>query len=121
MHRKYEDVKEKLHAYTTGDVVSRVSCKEKYKLEGTCTVSEEGKGLKIALLDLGAKRNIARSLASRGCDVTVYPSNTTAEEMLAGSPDGIMLSNGPGDPKDCALVIKEIKKLYDSNVPIFAI
>lgn len=80
-----------------------------------------GKGLKVALLDVGAKRNIANSLAARGCDVTVYPYNTTAEEILAGNPDGIMLSNGPGDPKDCVSVIEEVKKLYDSNVPIFAI
>ncbi len=115
---KYEDIKDKLHAYTTGDVVSKVSCKEKSFLKGKNT---EGKALKIALLDLGAKRNIARSLAERGCDVTIYPSSTSAEEILKDNPDGIMLSNGPGDPKDCQGVIKEVKKLYDSNVPIFAI
>ncbi|WP_026493650.1 carbamoyl phosphate synthase small subunit [Butyrivibrio sp. XPD2002] len=80
-----------------------------------------GKGLKVALLDVGAKDNIAASLAARGCDVTVYPSDTTAEEMLKDKPDGIMLSNGPGDPKECTGVIEEIKKLYASDVPIFAI
>ena len=80
-----------------------------------------GKGLKVALLDVGAKDNIAGSLAARGCDVTVYPSDTTAEEMLKDKPDGIMLSNGPGDPKECTGVIEEIKKLYASDVPIFAI
>ncbi|MCR5100780.1 MAG: carbamoyl phosphate synthase small subunit [Butyrivibrio sp.] len=80
-----------------------------------------GKGLKVALLDVGAKRNIAASLVARGCEVTVYPQNTTAEEILSDNPDGIMLSNGPGDPKECTGVIKEVKKLYDSNVPIFAI
>ena len=74
-----------------------------------------------ALLDLGAKNNIARSLNERGCEVTIYPALTTAEEILAANPDGIMLSNGPGDPKECVSIIKEIKKLYDSNVPIFAI
>ena len=68
-----------------------------------------------------AKRNIARSLNKRGCEVTVYPALTTAEEILAANPDGIMLSNGPGDPKECVSIIKEIKKLYDSDVPIFAI
>ena len=56
-------------------------------------------GYKVALLDLGAKRNIARSLNERGCEVTIYPSFTTAEEIIASNPDGIMLSNGPGDPK----------------------
>ncbi|WP_408071470.1 carbamoyl phosphate synthase small subunit [Butyrivibrio sp. JL13D10] len=86
------------------------------------TVRElNGKGLKVALLDVGAKDNIAASLAARGCDVTVYPFDTTAEKILEGNPDGIMLSNGPGDPKECTGVIEEIKKLYASDVPIFAI
>ena len=53
--------------------------------------------------------------------VTVYPAYTKAEEILASNPDGIMLSNGPGDPKECVEIIEEIKKLYASNVPIFAI
>lgn len=72
-------------------------------------------------MDFGAKANIADALAQRGCDVTIYPALTKAEEILADCPDGIMLSNGPGDPKDCESIIGEIKKLYDSNVPIFAI
>lgn len=80
-----------------------------------------GKGKKVALLDLGAKKNIARSLAQRGCDVTVYPALTTAEEIINDHPDGIMLSNGPGDPKECVSIIAEIKKLYDTDIPIFAI
>ena len=72
-------------------------------------------------MDFGAKKNIAKSLNDRGCEVTVYPAYTKAEEILASNPDGIMLSNGPGDPKDCVEIIEEIKKLYASNVPIFAI
>ena len=147
----------KLKEYTTGNVVEKVSCKEKKFIKGTTDLAENGpisgsavfnkadyeaslkgdlskrekrpslikklngKGLKIALLDLGAKDNIADSLAARGCDVTVYPFDTTAEEILEAKPDGIMLSNGPGDPKECTGVIKEIKKMYDSDVPIFAI
>jgi carbamoyl-phosphate synthase small subunit len=94
-------------------VVDKVTCKEKHVLKGS--------GKKVALLDLGAKNNIARSLNQRGCEVTIYPARTTAEEILSTNPDGIMLSNGPGDPKDCGSIITEIKKLYDSNVPIFAI
>lgn len=69
-------------------------------------------------MDFGAKNNIAKSLNERGCEVTIYPAHTTAEEILGDNPDGIMLSNGPGDPKECVDIIKEIKKLYDSNVPI---
>ncbi len=109
----FEEIKPRLKAYATGDVVSKVTCDEKYVLKG------EGK--KVALLDFGAKRNIAKSLNDRGCEVTVYPAHTKAEEILSTNPDGIMLSNGPGDPKDCGPIIDEVKKLYDSNVPIFAI
>ncbi len=108
-----EEVLPKLKAYTTGKVVEKVTCKEKYVLEGD--------GPKVALMDFGAKKNIARSLNKRGCQVTVYPALTSAEEILADHPDGIMLSNGPGDPKECESIINEIKKLYDSEVPIFAI
>ena len=85
------------------------------------TRSLSGLGKKVALLDLGAKKNIAASLAQRGCDVTVYPALTSAEEILSDHPDGIMLSNGPGDPKECTSIIAEIRKLYESDVPIFAI
>ena len=110
-----EEIIPKLKAYTTGKVVERVTCAEKYQF------SLNGAGLKVALLDLGAKDNIARSLAARGCDVTVYPAQTTAAEILADAPDGIMLSNGPGDPKECTTIIEEIRKLYESDTPIFAI
>lgn len=108
-----EEVLPRLKAYTTGKVVEKVTCEEKYVLDG--------EGPKVALLDLGAKRNIARSLNQRGCQVTVYPALTTAEEIIASKPDGIMLSNGPGDPKECTSIIEEIKKLYQTDIPIFAI
>lgn len=108
-----EKVLPEIAAYRTGRVVEKVTCREKYVLEG--------RGYRVALLDLGAKRNIARSLNQRGCRVTVYPARTPAEEILADRPDGIMLSNGPGDPKECSEIIAELKKLYASDVPIFAI
>lgn len=108
-----DEIIPKLKAYTTGKVVEKVTCKEKYVIPG--------EGPKVALLDLGAKRNIARSLNERGCEVTVYPADTPAQEIIASKPDGIMLSNGPGDPKECTGVIREIKKLYDTEIPIFAI
>lgn len=110
------DMKEilpKLKSYKVGDVVSKVTCSEKYVLEGN--------GKKVALLDLGAKNNIANSLNDCGCEVTVYPAHTTAEEIISANPDGIMLSNGPGDPADCISIIEEIKKLYYTDIPIFAI
>ena len=110
---RLEEVLPKLHAYTTGKVVEKVTCEEKTVLKG--------KGPKVALMDFGAKENIAESLNKRGCQVTVYPAFTKAEEILKDQPDGIMLSNGPGDPKECTEIIEEIRKLYDSQVPIFAI
>lgn len=76
---------------------------------------------KVVLLDLGAKYNIARELARHGCDVTVMPYNTKADDIIAMKPDGIMLSNGPGDPSENVDVIREIAKLYDSGIPVFGI
>ena len=76
---------------------------------------------KVVLLDLGAKRNIARELSRHGCDVTVVPYDTKADEIIAMKPDGIMLSNGPGDPSENVEVIAEIAKLYQSGIPIFGI
>lgn len=108
-----DEVIPKLKAYTVGDVVTRVSRKDKKVLKGS--------GKRVALMDFGAKNNIAKSLNERGCEVTIYPAHTTAKEILADHPDGIMLSNGPGDPETNTEIIAELKKLYDSDVPIFAI
>ena len=135
----------KLKQYELGNVVEEVSCKEDYEVIGAKMFEEDeenlkigfgkgekqsppvlvkerkGVGKRVALLDLGAKENIILSLAKRGCFITVYPAWTKAEEILRKRPDGIMLSNGPGDPKSCVSIIKEIKKLYDADIPIFAI
>lgn len=108
-----EEILPKLESYTTGKVVEKVTCKDKETLSG--------KGYKVALMDFGAKRNIARCLNERGCEVNIYPAGTKADQIIADAPDGIMLSNGPGDPKECQEIIEEIKKLYQSDIPIFAI
>lgn len=112
-----EEILPRLKAYSTGKVVEKVTCSEKKVLKS----SSRGNGKRVALLDFGAKKNIAQSLVKRGCEVIVYPAYTTAEEILAGEPDGIMLSNGPGDPKECKEIIAEVKKLYEADIPIFAI
>jgi len=112
----YHDLSEpisRMKGYKVTGVVRATSC--------TATSVLPGAGKKVALLDLGAKKNIARSLNGRGCEVTVYPCDTPAEQILATNPDGIMLSNGPGDPKENVEIIAEIRKLYQSAVPIFAI
>ena len=80
-----------------------------------------GAGKRVALLDLGAKDNIARSLAMRGCDVTVYPALTSAEEIIADRPDGIMLSNGPGDPAEPVEIIENLKQIFALGIPTFGI
>ncbi len=146
-----DDVIPALKVYTTGKVVEKVTCKEKYELSGSRDLAEKGAisgserfvpadyeagkrerkpslvkalngaGRRVALLDLGTKDNIAYSLKIRGCDVTVYPATTPASEIIASKPDGIMLSNGPGDPKECTDIIAEIRKLYETDIPIFAI
>lgn len=84
--------------------------------------SEEAqKPYKVAMMDFGAKSNITRLLYKYNCDITWYPWDTKAETILADNPEGIMLSNGPGDPKECTTTIAEIKKLYNNETPIFAI
>jgi len=78
-------------------------------------------GHKVALIDFGFKRSIATCLSDRGCLVRVFPWNVSAEEVLEWSPDGIMLSNGPGDPSAMKSVITEVGKLVESELPIFGI
>lgn len=108
-----DEVLGKLKAYSTKDEVSKVTCFEKSVLPAD--------GYKVALLDFGVKRSIARSLHNCGCEVTIYPSNSTAEEILASNPDGILLSNGPGNPKAYENIIEEIRKIYNSDVPVLGI
>ncbi|SDA19422.1 carbamoyl-phosphate synthase small subunit [Methylobacterium sp. UNC378MF] len=81
-----------------------------------------GGGLKVVAIDYGVKRNILRLLAQAGCDVTVVPATTTAEEILALKPDGVFLSNGPGDPAATGTyAVPVIRKLLDEKVPTFGI
>ena len=75
----------------------------------------------VVAYDFGAKRNILRMLVDRGCRLTVVPATTSAEEVLALKPDGVFLSNGPGDPEPCTYAISAIKTLLDAELPIFGI
>ena len=75
----------------------------------------------VVAYDFGAKRNILRMLAQRGCRVTVVPAQTPAEEVLAAQPDGVFLSNGPGDPEPCDYAIAAIKSIIEQRVPVFGI
>lgn len=109
----FDECMKRIKAWKMGHVVLDVTCKEK--------IFYPGDGFKVAVIDLGVKKNIVKSLLARGCQVTVYPAETPAEEIIADAPDGIMLTNGPGDPKECKVTIAQVKKLFDTDIPIFAI
>ncbi len=76
---------------------------------------------KVVAWDYGVKLNILRMLAARGCDITVVPATTPASEVLAMKPDGVFLSNGPGDPEPCDYAITAIREVLDTNIPVFGI
>ena len=101
----------KSHEFTK-DQVKRVSTKTPY--------ISTGRGHRVALIDFGKKENIVRSLNQRGCDVTVLPHDSTAEQIMQMKPDGVMLSNGPGNPEDVTEAIDMLKELI-GQVPIFGI
>jgi carbamoyl-phosphate synthase small subunit len=99
--------------YRSPDPVSMVTSKK---------IHTVGNGkYKIALCDFGVKGNIVRSILSRDTKLTFFPANTTAQTILATKPDGIVLSNGPGDPKDNTIAIKTIRDLYETKIPILGI
>ena len=82
---------------------------------------KDGKGKKVVLWDFGAKANIRRELLKRGLEVVTLPCTASAEEILALNPDGLMLSNGPGDPQDNVQIIAELKKILATGLPVFGI
>lgn len=94
------------------DLVAQVTTEESYQLDGD--------GYRVVLMDFGAKKNISRSLRDEGCEVVVVPADTSAEEVLEYEPDGIMLSNGPGDPQDVPYAVETVKELIGQK-PIFGI
>lgn len=110
---KVEELRARLDASALlRDQVSRVSTKNVY--------NSPGNGERIVLMDFGSKSGIHRDLTRRGCDVVVVPHDATAEAILRLRPDGILLSNGPGDPKDVPHAVETVKKLL-GTVPIFGI
>ncbi|MBU4075295.1 MAG: glutamine-hydrolyzing carbamoyl-phosphate synthase small subunit [Euryarchaeota archaeon] len=96
------------------DLISKVTCREPYRIEG----KEDGGN--IVLMDFGAKRNIIKSLASRGINVTVVPATTSVKDIMNYEPDAILLSNGPGDPQQATNGISVVKRLA-GELPIFGI
>lgn len=109
------------------DLAKVVSCQQSYtwtegewSLESGYSTRENPK-YHVAAFDFGIKRTILRKLAQRDCKVTVFPAQTTADEILAIQPDGVFLSNGPGDPEPCDYAIEATRALLKKNIPIFGI
>ncbi len=141
-----EKILAQIKAYKIEKAVESVTCSEKDVEEDAKTVFTEsaayrfvpvkadgtkvydmqaamqaGKGKKVVLWDFGAKANIRRELLKRGLEVTVMPATASADEILALKPDGVMLSNGPGDPADNTGIIEGLKKIIAARVPVFGI
>lgn len=116
------------HGLEGADLAKDVSCTQSYTWDEALWSAENGYARqknpthKVVAVDFGAKRNILRCLAAAGCDVTVVPANATAEEILAHKPDGVFLSNGPGDPAATGeYAVPMVQGLLEKNIPIFGI
>lgn len=109
------------------DLAKEVTCDKPYEYTqgewqlGEGFVTPNDKTYHVVAFDFGVKRNILRMLVTRGCKVTVLPATATAEDALAYQPDGIFLSNGPGDPEPCDYAIKTIQTLVETGLPMFGI
>jgi carbamoyl-phosphate synthase small subunit len=109
------------------DLAKIVSCDKPYAWSESAWTLGQGYGrladarFHVVAYDYGIKRNILRRLSARGCKLTVVPAQTPADELLALRPDGIFLSNGPGDPEPCDYAIAAIRHLVDSGIPVFGI
>lgn len=109
------------------DLAKVVSCDQSYEWnEGEWELGrgyqvQENPGFHVVAFDFGIKRNILRKLAQRGCKITVVPAQASADEILASRPDGVFLSNGPGDPEPCDYAIAATRKLLESKIPIFGV
>lgn len=107
------EIKELLNSYKYTNLVEEVSTKTVKHIKGS--------GPKVAVLDFGAKRNIIRNLMNRNCDITIFPYDTKYDNIMDINPDGILLGNGPGNPKDLEKIMPDIKKIITSRIPVFGI
>lgn len=109
-------VLEQLNAYRVENTVSLVTRKEPEVFP-----AQGAEKYHVAMMDYGVKQNMIECLRRRGCKVTALPASTPAADVLAGGYDGVMLSNGPGDPAENTAIIEELKELYASDIPIFGV
>jgi len=115
VYEKKDELLKKIKAFEVKNAVKTVTNTE------TLTYSDENPKYKVALFDFGYKRNIRNELVNRGCEVVVVPAYTTADEIRELAPDGIMFSNGPGDPAENVEIIENIKEIQKLGIPIFGI
>ena len=115
-HFNIPEVLEQLKSYQITAKVAQVTRQQPEVFE-----AEGGEKAHVAMMDYGVTNSLIGCLTRRGCKVTVLPADTTAEAVLAGGYDGVMLSNGPGDPAENEAIIAQVKKLYDSDIPLFGI
>jgi carbamoyl-phosphate synthase small subunit len=116
----YEQKEADIKAFEISKPVLQVTTKEVKVFPGNLKLEANGTKYTVALMDYGVKTNIIRSLQARGCEVHLFPAWSSADDVLSINPDGIMLSNGPGDPKDCVEQVNVIKDLMGKK-PIFGI
>lgn len=115
VYAKKDELLEKVRAFEVKNAVKSVTNSE------ILTYTEENPKYRVVLFDFGYKRNIRQELVKRGCEVIVVPADTTAEKVKEISPDGIMLSNGPGNPAENVEIIENIKEIQKLGIPIFGI
>lgn len=115
-HFNVAEILERLRSYKVEGTVERVTRKEQEVFP-----AEGEQKFRVAMMDYGVKQNMIDCLCRRGCEVTVFPASTAAETVLEGGFDGVMLSNGPGDPAENVECIAQLKKLYDSDIPMFGV
>lgn len=113
--QKKDELLEQIRAFSVKNAVKSVTNSE------TITYPAENKKFRVVLFDFGYKRNIRQELIKRGCEVIVVPADTTAEAVKEIAPDGIMFSNGPGDPAENIEIIENIKEIEKLGIPIFGI
>ncbi|MBP1736748.1 MAG: carbamoyl phosphate synthase small subunit [Oscillospiraceae bacterium] len=107
---------ETIRAFRVSGTVERATCRQ-----AECYPAVGAQLRRVALMDYGVKHNMINCLRERGCEVTVFPAHTSAQTVLERGFDGVMLSNGPGDPADNTEIINEVLKLYRSELPVFAV
>lgn len=115
-HFCVQECVQRLKAYRIEGAVERVTRRDRQDFPAL-----GGERLRVAMMDFGVKQNMITCLRRRGCSVSVFPAHAGAQEIITGGFDGVMLSNGPGDPADNREIIAQVEQLYRSDLPLFAV